>query len=187
MTTAPLAPAVSSRDRAFSGWLDAFRALAAFAVLYSHCRTSFLWSVSPGMVLSIPSRVMYFLSGFGEEAVIVFFVLSGYLVGGTVIRSVRERRWSWRRYLLQRGTRLYVVLIPALFLTLAWDTGESVVSQHLTYEVAWLPVPASWAKLLGIMVAVSAYAYVVSLVTERQTERLRRWLERRVLPAKGAT
>ena len=57
----------------------------------------------------------------------------------------------------------------------------------LTYEVAWLPVPASWAKLLLIMVPVTAYAYLVSLVTERQTERLRRWLERRVLPAKGAT
>jgi peptidoglycan/LPS O-acetylase OafA/YrhL len=42
--------------------------------------------------------------------------MSGYLVGGSVVRSRRQGRWSWPSYLLTRFTRLYIVLIPALIL-----------------------------------------------------------------------
>ena len=51
----------------------------------------------------------------------VFFVLSGYLVGGGVLRALRRNTWSWRDYLIKRLTRLYVVLIPALLLGIALD------------------------------------------------------------------
>jgi peptidoglycan/LPS O-acetylase OafA/YrhL len=53
---------------------------------------------------------------FASEAVILFFVLSGYLVGGSVLRLMKTARWSWRTYLTKRLTRLYVVLIPALLI-----------------------------------------------------------------------
>ena len=131
MTSPPLAP-TANRDLAFSGWLDFFRGLAAFAVVYGHARTLFLASVTPGQSLTPMSKMLYFLSNYGHQAVMVFFVLSGYLVGGTVIRAVREGRWSWGRYFLQRGTRLYIVLIPALLLTLCWDYGEQLQSAGLT-------------------------------------------------------
>ena len=128
MASDPQPPVGVSRDLAFSGWLDLFRAAAAFAVVYGHARPLFMVSAVDGQVLSPLSRTLYLLSGYGHQAVMVFFVLSGYLVGGTVLRSVRDGRWSWRKYLTQRGTRLYVVLIPALVLTLCWDWGE----QHLS-------------------------------------------------------
>lgn len=131
MAPGSLAP-TSDRDLAFSGWLDLFRGLAAFAVLYWHARVLFLSSIAEGQSYSPVVRALYVLSGYGHTAVMVFFVLSGYLVGGTVIRAVRDGRWSWRRYLLQRGTRLYVVLIPALLLTLAWDAGEQAVAKGQT-------------------------------------------------------
>jgi peptidoglycan/LPS O-acetylase OafA/YrhL len=120
------------RDRAFSVWLDVIRATAAFAVLYGHARVLLMCSITPETPSTVVSRTLYFLSGFGHQAVIIFFVLSGYLVGGTVIRTVAQRRWSWRRYLLQRGTRLYIVLLPALLLTLAWDRGERLMSAGKT-------------------------------------------------------
>ena len=47
--------------------------------------------------------------------------MSGYLVGGSVLRSVNSRRWVWRGYLLSRLTRLYIVLLPALLLGGALD------------------------------------------------------------------
>jgi peptidoglycan/LPS O-acetylase OafA/YrhL len=50
-----------------------------------------------------------------------FFVLSGYLVGGSVLRAMDENRWSWKDYLLRRGARLYTVLFPALILTFVLD------------------------------------------------------------------
>ena len=56
-----------------------------------------------------------------SEAVIIFFVLSGYLVGGSVLRSVRKHYWSWKVYLTKRLTRLYMVLLPALALTVGLD------------------------------------------------------------------
>jgi peptidoglycan/LPS O-acetylase OafA/YrhL len=62
------------------------------------------------------TAVAYLAAGLGHQWVIVFFVMSGYLVGGSVLRSVRANRWSWGSYLLARLTRLYVVLLPALLL-----------------------------------------------------------------------
>src|SRR5204863_1384009 len=100
--------------------------------LYGHARVLFMASVTPDESVSPTTRILYFLSGYGHTAVVVFFVLSGFLVGGTVIRSDRNGRWSWRGYVLQRGTRLYVVLIPALLLTLCWDFAEQAVSAGLT-------------------------------------------------------
>jgi peptidoglycan/LPS O-acetylase OafA/YrhL len=64
---------------------------------------------------------LYFVANLGHQWVIVFFVLSGYLVGGSVLRSFQAERWSWRKYLLIRLTRLYVVLLPALILGGAID------------------------------------------------------------------
>ena len=42
---------------------------------------------SPGLW----AKGFYFLTGFGHEAVMVFFVISGYLVGGKVWSLYRER------------------------------------------------------------------------------------------------
>jgi peptidoglycan/LPS O-acetylase OafA/YrhL len=65
--------------------------------------------------------VFYLLSRYVHSAVVVFFLLSGYLVGGSIIRSTASGRWSWRDYLLARGVRLYLALAPALLLTMVWD------------------------------------------------------------------
>jgi peptidoglycan/LPS O-acetylase OafA/YrhL len=55
-------------------------------------------------------------TGLPHAAVVVFFVLSGYLVGGSVIRDIGRNRFSWPQYALRRLTRLWTVLIPALVL-----------------------------------------------------------------------
>jgi peptidoglycan/LPS O-acetylase OafA/YrhL len=64
----------------------------------------------------------YLVTKLGHAAVMIFFVLSGYLVGGSVLKDMVAGRWHWKDYLLKRGTRLYVVLVPALLLTAFWDT-----------------------------------------------------------------
>ena len=56
----------------------------------------------------------YGISNLGHQAVIIFFALSGYLVGGSVINAIRRSEWSWVRYLTQRLVRLWLVLLPAL-------------------------------------------------------------------------
>ncbi len=123
------APSITPRpDRVFhrptdsaSALLDALRGFAAFSVFIYHWRDAYFVTAhdlhSPSMLVMIA----YILTALGPQCVIVFFVLSGYLVGGNVLRSVAGGRWSWRSYLFTRTTRLYVVLIPALLLGAAFD------------------------------------------------------------------
>jgi peptidoglycan/LPS O-acetylase OafA/YrhL len=76
----------------------------------------------------------YLVASLGNQAVIVFFVLSGYLVGGSVLRSVQTGSWSWRAYVLARMSRLYVVLLPALLLGGALDwLGMRVAGTEAVY------------------------------------------------------
>ena len=70
---------------------------------------------------SFAYRVLYAVTGFGHQAVMIFFVLSGYFIGMSVIDSVSGQRWSWREYLVNRLTRLQLVLFPALVLGAIWD------------------------------------------------------------------
>jgi peptidoglycan/LPS O-acetylase OafA/YrhL len=58
----------------------------------------------------------------------VFFVLSGYFVGGAVLRS--GANFGWKSYLVSRLTRLWVVLIPCLVLT--WGVG--LIVEHYALE-----------------------------------------------------
>ena len=72
-------------------------------------------------------KVLYFLTGFGNEAVLVFFVLSGFLISSAILGRRASGTWSWPDYAIDRASRLYVVLIPGLFFGLFWDKlGSSI-------------------------------------------------------------
>jgi peptidoglycan/LPS O-acetylase OafA/YrhL len=121
-------------SRAASAHLDLIRAVAASAVMWGHVRALFFVDFQhlqrPGWFLGI----VYFLTGFGHQAVMVFFVLSRFLISSTVIKSHLSGRWSWRDYAINRTTRLYVVLIPGLLFGLLWDfAGSSLLASKGLY------------------------------------------------------
>ncbi len=112
--------------------LDAVRGAAALVVLLGHNRDLYFSSLNgdqgdvSGVVSGQTLRAGQAPAAkaqitIGNEAVMIFFVLSGYLVGGGVIRALRHNTWSWKNYLTKRLTRLWVVLIPALLLGVALD------------------------------------------------------------------
>lgn len=70
---------------------------------------------------SIGSKAFYLVTSLHHPAVMVFFVLSGYFVGGSVLGAIRQQRFFWLNYSLARLSRLWVVLLPALVLTFAID------------------------------------------------------------------
>lgn len=107
-----------------SNHLDLLRGLAAVAVLVCHAKILFFGALDDETPVSIFRRTLEVLGHYGHSAVIVFFVLSGFFISASVIRDVAERRWSWRKYLVNRASRLYVVLVPGLLLTLAWDRAS---------------------------------------------------------------
>src|SRR5690625_3943096 len=66
-------------------------------------------------------QALYLLNILGGPAVIIFFVLSGLFISRSVLKAVYKNKWSWKTYLINRLSRLYIVLIPALILTFIFD------------------------------------------------------------------
>ena len=109
----------------FSVHLDALRALAAITVFVMHGKGLFIGPIvnKAGSYTTGSSGIanMSEYTSPAHEAVIVFFVLSGFFVGGGVLRAWQSNKWSWKTYGIQRLTRLWIVLIPALLITVALD------------------------------------------------------------------
>jgi peptidoglycan/LPS O-acetylase OafA/YrhL len=130
---------IGLRPRPLSGAasanLDVIRATAAWAVMWGHLRVLFFARFSD---LKHPDwwvKPLYFLTGFGHQAVVVFFVLSGFLISSSVFKSYAAGTWSWRDYAVNRSVRLYIVLIPGLLLGSFWDlTGSSLFAPTGLYS-----------------------------------------------------
>jgi len=116
----------------YSIHLDAARGAAALVVLVGHLKLFFVSSASASQPTKSHTSVAVNLKpagisvgknglSFAHEAVMVFFVLSGFLVGGSVIRMLQRDQWSWKKYLIHRTVRLWMVLIPALFIGYTLD------------------------------------------------------------------
>lgn len=105
--------------------LDLLRGSAAVVVVLEHWRN--LLFVDYGQIAShrLLYAPMYVLTSAGHQAVLVFFVLSGYLISGSIFRMVTRGGWSWKVYLTHRLVRLWVVLVPGLLLCAICDnTGR---------------------------------------------------------------
>ena len=112
----------AAASQAFSLWLYLFRWLAAFDVLWGHAYNRYLLRVRdlPGSERGVAHLLFAFPAGFLHFAVMGFFVLSGYLVGGRLLQEARETGGvDAKAYLVKRLVRLWIVLLPALVLTLA--------------------------------------------------------------------
>jgi peptidoglycan/LPS O-acetylase OafA/YrhL len=102
-------------------------------VAAGHVR-DFLFLDYPGIGASnVAVKAFYALTGLGHEAVMVFFVLSGYLVGGGLVRDGVGRA-SLQNYFIHRFSRIYIVLLPALAVTLLLDLLGSGILPSLYDE-----------------------------------------------------
>jgi peptidoglycan/LPS O-acetylase OafA/YrhL len=106
-----------SQDYNHSILIAVLRGLAAVEVAAAHLRAQ----VFPGLKgMQDPAlwfQALAFFTGFGHQAVVVFFLLSGWLVGGSFLNRLREPL-SIKHYAVDRVTRLWIVLIPAFVLSL---------------------------------------------------------------------
>ena len=100
-------------------WLDLIRGLSAILVCAGHLRAVMFADYALLPKSSLIEKAFYFFTGLGHEAVMVFFVLSGFFVGGSVLS--RKDNFKFDDYLLARLSRLWVVLIPAMLFTAIMD------------------------------------------------------------------
>ena len=100
-------------------WLDSIRFLAAFIVVISHTAHVFQTNFE-GLADNYNgplSAIMYLILRSGAEAVLIFFVLSGFLVGGRSAEKIRNGHFNTRSYIIDRSVRILLPLIPALLLS----------------------------------------------------------------------
>ena len=100
-------------------WLDLLRFLAAFAVVATHARGA---SLVPFAELDAADKtvllaIFYGMTRIANEAVVVFFVLSGFLVGGRAMERIMSRSFQPAEYAIDRVVRIMLPLVPALVLT----------------------------------------------------------------------
>ena len=96
-----------------SDFINVSRWLAAFVVVASHVRQIVFCDYADIVSPTLLHKVFYFVALLGHEAVMVFFVLSGYLIGGTAILRL-QRGFDLRDYAAHRTARIYSAFLPAL-------------------------------------------------------------------------
>ncbi len=133
----------------FSGFLDFVRWVAALLVVLHHWRHLWFSDLADVTNKTLLIRVFYFFTGFGTEAVMVFFVLSGFLVGGGALRKFRTRSYSPLDYMISRFSRIYTVLVPALILggLLDW-----IGLQYFNSTEIYTNAPRYHTKSLGFVI-----------------------------------
>lgn len=99
-------------------WIDCIRFAAALMVLLCHFRGAFLpeYTCLPASQQNVLTFAFYALTRLGHEAVLIFFVLSGYLVGGRAIQKTLEGTFDVANYSIDRFVRIMLPLLSALIL-----------------------------------------------------------------------
>jgi peptidoglycan/LPS O-acetylase OafA/YrhL len=106
-------------SKATSVFLDILRVVAALVVFVGHC-TQF-WS---GELFQVMKHV-------GHDAVVVFFVLSGYVIAFSALGKARDGK----SYALARLSRLYSVVLPALVLTFVLQWVGTMINPAFYAEI----------------------------------------------------
>jgi len=117
-----LAPA-AALDASGRSFVAFARWTSAFVVMLSHLRGAVFvgWGSLPPALHNVSVGAFYVATAFYHEAVVVFFVLSGFLIAGPNLDRVRISSFSPSSYAVDRFTRIYVTAFPAMLLTLAAD------------------------------------------------------------------
>ncbi len=132
------------RDRAIE--LDFLRGIAIIAVMGYHFR-----SVDPGSALV--SIAQYPFTHFGREGVNLFFTLSGFLVGGLLLRQYAEQgAIDARRFIVRRIFKIW----PAYYVLIAFHAMarrhplDSFLVQNLTHLQNYLGTAISQTWSLAV-------------------------------------
>ena len=148
--------------------LDLVRGVAALIVCLQHLRNATLVDFPQIASRHAFHTAFYFVTNLGHESVMVFFVLSGYFVGGSVVRA--GARFDPVDYLLARSLRLWCVLVPCLVLTWGadrWLAAHAPGVLNGAFAAAWHSAPpagsydGSWQTALGNLLFLQTVAVPV--------------------------
>jgi peptidoglycan/LPS O-acetylase OafA/YrhL len=116
-------------------YLDLLRSLGALTVVIGHAASIF----------ALPHVYIW-----GHEAVIAFFVLSGYVI----CNAADTRQADARRFVAARLARLWSVLVPAMALTLLCDDAGRTFGEHAA-AYAHVPMDHPLLRVGAVLVFLS--------------------------------
>ena len=122
---------VGTAERGAYFWTDVLRFLAASVVVIEHTRDLLFLTAGEVGPLGLAWKAFYFVTGLGHSAVMVFFVLSGFWITAAVERRI-DGPGFWPQYLIDRLSRLLMVIAPALVLGAMFD-WLSIAVTHSVY------------------------------------------------------
>jgi len=142
-------------NRELSVFLDFARWASAFLVLLTHVTNRMMAKYStlkdPGLV----DKAWGFAAGFAHHAVVVFFVLSGFLVGGRLLS--RPEQFDLGKYTSDRLSRIHTVLVPVILVTITLDgVGLSVWQDPYYSSDLWRHL--DWPTILGNVLLLQNFA-----------------------------
>ena len=143
-------------------WLDWMRFLAALSVVTTHARGSWVeWGRLEPLYQTKIAAIFFALTRIGAESVTVFFVLSGFLVGGKVMDRVLKGSFDARSYAIDRFSRIWTPLIPSLLLTaaIAHFVGRTVSGWEFLGNLFGLQT--SWCESFAGNVPLWSLAYEI--------------------------
>lgn len=136
---------IANRDNHLP-WLDLLRFIAAMVVLIGHYRASSF--VEYGLLADSDKNILtqsfYLLTRMGGEAVLMFFVLSGYLIMGRGIEKCWQGTFDIRRYSVDRFARIMLPLVSVLVLLV-------VVDYICGFRFSWLVIAGNLFSLQGVL------------------------------------
>jgi peptidoglycan/LPS O-acetylase OafA/YrhL len=111
-------------------WIDWLRFIAAFMVVVGHARFQHFGYYDELAIAGkgLWSEILFLIPRFANEAVTVFFVLSGFLVGGRCVERVIAGSFDAWSYVVDRSSRIWLPLVPTVLITWAVTAtrGEQV-------------------------------------------------------------
>ncbi len=147
-------PMDSNRKNIF---LDFLRGVASLVVCAGHIRNFVFVDFKDVQSPTLLDVAFYFMTGLGHQAVIVFFAMSGFLVGGSICDKMQAKRFQMQEYSIDRLSRLWIVLIPSLIATFILDKLGSAVSGGLGYDGRFSMILSSGPGLNGNFLSSSVF------------------------------
>lgn len=129
-------------------WLDALRFCAAFMVLLSHSRGDFFVpydAIPPELKLGGANFILYTFCRLGHEAVMIFFVISGFLVCGRGLERIQNNSFDIKNYGVDRLVRIGLPLLAAIIL-------YYIVCQLIHKDFDWIVAIGNLFSLQEILV-----------------------------------
>lgn len=110
---------------------DVVRGGAIFLVVANHL-SALMFKNVPVSESSFIQILFSYLTGFGHLAVIIFLVLSGFLIHKNNMNKLFDSISVFKSFILKRYLRLSIVLLPALLITICLDyTGYNYGSENI--------------------------------------------------------